>query len=138
MILQVGVKIALNNEAGKYLILKRNFELEKYKDVKQTDAWDIVGGRIDPGSSLLDNLRREIREETGLEYTGEPTIIAHQDILRSDKHVVRLTFIGDIEEKPIILSEEHSEYAWLSTEELVKLPDIDPFLKEIIDSNLLI
>ncbi len=60
--LQVGVKIFLKNKEGKYLLLKRNSV--KYSNIR--GEWDIVGGRIDPGTKLMDNLRREVREETQL------------------------------------------------------------------------
>ncbi len=63
MNLQVGVKILLKSKEGKYLLVKRS--AEKYPEVGA--KWDIVGGRIDPGSSLIDNLKREVMEETGLE-----------------------------------------------------------------------
>ncbi len=60
MNLQVGVKALLKNSAGKYLLLRRN--PEKYPEVGAT--WDIVGGRIDPGTPLFENLKREVYEET--------------------------------------------------------------------------
>ena len=61
MELQVGVKAIVRNKAGKYLLLHRN--LAKYPDVK--GGWDIVGGRINPGVLLHENLAREIAEEIG-------------------------------------------------------------------------
>jgi len=51
IILQVGVKALLQNSEGKYLLLRRS--LEKYPEIK--GRWDIVGGRIDPGSILIEN-----------------------------------------------------------------------------------
>ena len=57
VILQVGVKAFLKNKDGKYLLLQRSSL--KYADTK--GAWDIVGGRIEPGTPLLDNLKREIK-----------------------------------------------------------------------------
>ncbi len=54
MELQVGVKILLKNSEGEYLLLRRN--PKKYPEVGA--KWDIVGGRIVAGTSLLENLRR--------------------------------------------------------------------------------
>ena len=94
IILQVGVKILLKNKEGKYLLLRRS--LEKYPEIK--GRWDAVGGRIEPGTSLMDNLRREVREETALTIVGMPTLIGGQDILRvPGKHIVRLTYMGEAE-----------------------------------------
>jgi ADP-ribose pyrophosphatase YjhB (NUDIX family) len=63
MILQVGVKVLLKNKQGKYLLLKRS--LKKYPNVVGT--WDIVGGRIDLGVPLVENLKREVKEEVGFD-----------------------------------------------------------------------
>ena len=101
--LQVGVKIFLRNKEGKFLILKRN--PVKYPGTK--GDWDIVGGRIDPGTKLLENLKREVKEETGLEIISEPKLIHAQDIIpNSEKHVVRLSYVGNTLDEPVLDPEE--------------------------------
>lgn len=130
MELQVGVKIILQNKEGKFLLLQRN--LEKYPEVKADDSLDIVGGRIQIGTPLLDNLKREVFEETKLSLVGEPRLIAAQDILRPDKHVVRLTYIGQTEGEPQ-LDEENSSYKWLSAEEIKTQTGLDQYAKEVFN-----
>jgi ADP-ribose pyrophosphatase YjhB (NUDIX family) len=125
--LQVGVKALLKNSQGKYLLLRRN--PEKYPEVG--DKWDIVGGRISPSHPLMDNLQREIREETGLELTSIPTLIAAQDIIKPDKHVVRLTYLGEIDGEPV-LDDEHLEYGWFTPEEIRGMDNLDRYLNEAI------
>lgn len=99
VVLQVGVKVVLKNSSGKYLLLRRN--AKKYPEVGA--IWDIVGGRIAPGQTLLENLKREVQEETRLFLTREPTLIAAQDILRvPGRHIVRLTYIGEAEGEPVL------------------------------------
>lgn len=130
MELQVGVKILLKNKEGKYLVVCRN--PEKYPETGA--KWDIVGGRINPGASLMDNLAREVIEETGLEITGEPKLITAQDILKiQDKHIVRLTYKG-MADGEVKLSDEHSECRWLSLEEISKLEPMDKYFKEILNN----
>lgn len=132
--LQVGVKIFLQNEDGKYLLVKRSSE--KYKMV--SGNWDIVGGRIDPGSKLIDNLRREVMEETQLTITSEPILIAAQDIIPSpEKHIVRLSYIGKTNGEPKLDTSENTEYKWLSVEEIGKMEDLDIYVVEIIQKGLL-
>jgi ADP-ribose pyrophosphatase YjhB (NUDIX family) len=136
MILQVGVKIFLQNPEGKFLLLHRN--AEKYKDIRGT--WDIVGGRIEIGSLLLDNLRREVREETKLEIIGEPKLIYAQDILRGDppeKHVVRLSYVGITKGEPVLDVGENDKYEWASLEELKNWEDLDIYVKEIIERGII-
>ncbi|MBI4049554.1 MAG: NUDIX hydrolase [Candidatus Doudnabacteria bacterium] len=134
MELQVGVKVLLKNKNGKYLLVRRN--PLKYPEVGP--KWDIVGGRIDPGSLLLDNLKREVKEEVGLDLVDEIKLVAAQDILRvPGKHVVRLTYTGTIEGEPKI-DTDHSEYKWFAWDELRAMSEeeLDIYFKELLDKNL--
>jgi len=127
--LQVGVKILLRNSEGKYLLLHRS--AQKYPEAQ--GRWDIVGGRINPGTPLLDNLRREVKEETNLEIIGEPRLVAAQDILRvPGRHVVRLTYIGQAAGEIKLDEEENDAYAWHDESEITALDDLDGYLKEVI------
>jgi ADP-ribose pyrophosphatase YjhB (NUDIX family) len=134
MILQVGVKAFLKNSEGKYLLLKRN--MEKYKGAK--GSWDLVGGRIDPGTSLIENLKREVTEETQMEITSEPRLIYAQDILHfADKHVVRLTYVAETKGEVILDTSENLEYKWLSVDEIKKQEDLDIYVKEVLEKGLI-
>ncbi|MBI2641955.1 MAG: NUDIX hydrolase [Candidatus Wildermuthbacteria bacterium] len=131
MELQVGVKALLKNKDGKYLLVRRSSE--KYPEVGA--RWDIVGGRINPGTTLIENLKREIKEEVGLDLIEEPRLVAAQDILRIEgRHVVRLTYLGAIEGQPK-LDGDHTEFNWFTMEEIKKLENLDIYFKELIDTD---
>ena len=135
MKLQVGVKILFKNSDGKFLLVRRN--PKKYPEVGP--KWDLPGGRIIPGTSLIDNLKREIKEEVSLNYIGEPKLVAAQDILKiADRHVVRLTYTGELDGQPVI-DDDHLEAKWFSSEE-IKAMDIsilDSFFKELIGQKII-
>jgi len=130
MELQVGVKVLLRNGMGSFLLLRSN--PEKYPE--KGGRWDLPGGRINPGSSLFENLKREVKEETSLNLLTEPKLIAAQDILKiSDRHVVRLTYVGDIQGEPVI-DHESLKYKWFTQEEIEGLSEheLDQFFKELV------
>ena len=131
MELQVGVKIILQNKEGKFLFLERN--PDKYPEVKKGDMLDIVGGRIKIGVPLLENLKREIFEETKLNLVAEPKLVTAQDILKTAKHVVRLTNLAETEGQPE-LDDEDIAYKWLTLEEAKKVAGLDPYSREVISS----
>ncbi len=131
--LQVGVKIILRNKEGKFLILHRN--PKKYEWSKDKDSFDIVGGRIQVGIPLFENLKREVFEETKLVLREEPRLLAAQDILRPEKHVVRLTYTGQIEGEPT-LDEENDSYEWLTKDEVKSKKGIDQYTKEVFEKFL--
>ena len=133
----------LKNSRGRYLLARRN--PKKYPDVKE--QWDIIGGRIESGTPLIDNLKREIMEEVGLKYQGEPELISAQDIIvdhkytdatnhtNESKHVVRLTYIGEMDGDPKI-DEDHTEAKWFTGEEIKQLENLDGYFKELIEKGL--
>lgn len=126
----MGVKILMQNPKGEFLLIRRS--PKKYPEVGP--RWDIVGGRINPGSTLIENLKREVKEETRLDLICEPELVAAQDILRiAGRHVVRLTYFGTVEGEPI-LDEDHSEYKWFKLKEILNLPEdeVDIYFREIL------
>lgn len=131
MELQVGVKVLLRNSEDKYLVLKRSIEVVPGKGL----TWDMPGGRIEPGSTLMDNLARELMEETGLTLSVVPRLIAAQDLMKvAERHVVRLTYIGEAE-GDVHLSHEHTDYKWLSLEEIEALPDLGSNFRKLFDDG---
>lgn len=131
MELQVGVKVLIKNPKGKYLLLKRN--PNKYPDAQI--GWEMPGGRIVSGTPLLENLKREVNEETGLTLTKVTKILGVQDILRiKHKHVVRITYLGQTKGKIKLDEEENTEYKWFNLKELKSLPnkEIDMYFAEVL------
>ena len=137
MQLQVGVKVLLNNSEGKYLLLRRAVDPKAQHKTFQ-GKWDMPGGRINPGATLLENLARELMEETGLRMDGGPLLVAAQDILKwADRHVVRLTYMGytDSTGDEVRLSEEHTEYKWFTLDEIKELEELDYYFKILLDAE---
>jgi len=134
-VLQVGVKVLLRNSEGKYLLLHRSSA--KYPEI--ANPWDIVGGRIEPGTLLIDNLKREVFEETKLQLEDAPVLIAAQDIIWNnngqDKHTVRLTYTATISGQPE-LDPENDEYRWLTIAEMKKLEGLDKYLSQLLIDQL--
>ena len=126
MELQVGVKILLENREGKFLFIRRTAD----ENPEINGYWDIPGGRIDVGTPLIENLKREVLEETGLKMRGQPELITVQDIFWK-KHIVRLTYSG-FAGGEVKLSKEHSEYKWLDVEEISALQPLDKYIKEVL------
>lgn len=132
MVLQVGVKALIKNDAGQYLFLRRSERMQ----AETEPHWDIPGGRIDPTEQLQVALAREIMEETGMELTDEPRLVAAQDIMveARDLHVVRLTYVASAHGE-IAVSDEHQEHVWMTKEEALA-SHLDPYIREVFEQGL--
>jgi 8-oxo-dGTP diphosphatase len=133
MQLQVGVKIFIKNEQGQFLLLKRAHPYPRDKEVK----WDIPGGRINSDESLIDGLNREVSEETSMELLGDPQLIYAQDIFQgSERHVVRITYIGQAVGEVLLDPSEHQEYRWVELEDVLKTYH-DMYLTSVVQMLLI-
>lgn len=106
------------------------------------DRWAIPGGAIDPGETPAQAAVRETLEETGLEVeivdlvgvwggTSEHRITyANGDIVDYTMVTMRGRVVGG-EERPDV--EELSELAWLTLEEIRRLPRA-AWLDEVLDA----
>jgi len=125
--LQVGVKALLYNTKHQFLFIKRS---AKYANI--SGQWDIPGGRTNPGTNLLDNLSREIKEETNLDLAYQPKLIAAQDIMPDQTmHIVRLTYLTRATGTISLQSSEATDYQWLPWSEITDMENLDPYVKEI-------
>ena len=124
----------LKREDGKILLVLRN----PVTYGKAMGKWDIPGGRIEPGSPLMENLAREVREETNLAMTSTPRLIGAQDIIKEgERHVVRLTYTAHTTGEPKLDLTENTEYRWAVFEELCAEANLDSYLRALImEGNL--
>ncbi len=124
---KVARVIILDNE-GKILILKRNPQ-----DVHYPGLWDIPGGGMDKGESLKEVATREVREECSLkiEIPEDYFTVFH----RTDKPVDIYGFFGGPTKGDVVLSKEHTEFAWMSKDEWQKF-ELIPSSKAIVKAYI--
>jgi len=90
--------------------------------MREGERWQAVGGRLEKGEKLEDGLRRETKEETGID-TMEIGKVIHVDEWFAKpegelKHIVALFFHCKVETTEVTLSEEHQEFAWVTVSDL--------------------
>jgi 8-oxo-dGTP diphosphatase len=105
---------------GKVLIIR---ESTKYVDGANPNKYDVVGGRIEPGQRFDDSLRREIREETGLEVSiGRAFHIDEwRPVVRGEQWQIVGTYIECFAETDqVTLSQDHDDFQWIDAAEYKK------------------
>ena len=87
---------------GSLLFLKR-------KNNPVVGQWWFPGGRIHMGESFEETLRREVKEETGLEIESYRFIKAYSRVF-PQRHDITIAYLCRCKEGKITLDSEHSEY----------------------------
>ena len=107
---RIAVKAFIINN-GKLLILKR-----ADNDVHKPGIWEIPGGRIENNEDLITALKREVKEETGLDIIVSRRLsIRH--FTRDDKEEIEMhIFLSNSVNEEVKLSDEHILFEWIEIE----------------------
>jgi len=122
------VAAAVIERDGGYLVTRRQ------QGVHLEGLWEFPGGKCDPGESLEECLRRELREELGVDgIVGDEILAAtHHDAERSvELHFFACRLVGD--PSPLL----GQEMRWVAREKLrsLKFPPADDQLLAILDGG---
>jgi colanic acid biosynthesis protein WcaH len=108
---------------GSLLFLKRRNSPAK-------GQWWFPGGRIHRGESFEETLRREVREETGLEIESYRFIKAYSRVF-PERHDITIAYYCKCEKGKVEIDSEHSECKFFK-----KLPEgLHPFLLETLKDS---
>jgi 8-oxo-dGTP diphosphatase len=110
----LSVKAIVRDERDRCLLLRR-----APSSKHNAGAWDFPGGKIDAGETFDSALIREIQEETGLCVELEAVVGSAQSEL-SDRIVAYLILRCRLASGRVQLSNEHTESAWVTVNELTK------------------
>jgi mutator protein MutT len=105
-------------------LLRRGDQLfiARRADTKKTwpGRFELIGGHVDPGETLEDALRREVREEIGIEIVIGDIVGAftYESENTFKVEICYLCELADISAEPIINPEDHSEGRWISREDM--------------------
>jgi 8-oxo-dGTP diphosphatase len=86
-------------------------------------GWEFPGGKVDPGEGRVEALRRELREELGVEVALGELLAGPLDggWPLGDDFVIRIWWarVTDGEPQPL---EDHDQLRWLRSDELYAVP----------------
>ncbi len=118
---RIIVVAVIQNSAGAYLVCKKPAQRGVFPG-----QWAVPGGGIEPGERMLDALRREVREEVGLEIQAiQPLFFKdgeypklYPDGSRNDVYMIFLLFSCRAASQEVRLGEEFEEFAWVQPADL--------------------
>ena len=126
----------IHDGAGKILMIQTH---------KWSNLWGIPGGKIERGEASEEAVKREIREETGLEISDIRFVMV-QDCIDSPEfmrpeHFLLLNYLTKASSHEVTLNEEAEEFIWVTMTDALKL-DLNTatkiLLHRVITEKLLI
>jgi 8-oxo-dGTP diphosphatase len=106
--------------AGRVLLACRGVEPARGK-------WDVPGGFLEEGENPLDGLRRELREETGLQVEPVRYLGAFMDTYGDDERAIatlNLMWIVRAGSGEPEAADDVAELRWFARDELPSRPDL--------------
>jgi len=134
------VSTAIIHKDGRYLILKRSPDKKVFPN-----RWTVPGGGLHVDDyinapkttvdawyySLVNSLRREVKEETGLEMDDLKYLLDLTFIRPDGIPVITFSYYSDWKEGDIRLNEESADYKWVTAQEAKEYDLIEGILEEI-------
>jgi 8-oxo-dGTP pyrophosphatase MutT (NUDIX family) len=123
-------------ENGKFLLTQRRADDED--DPTYDGKWQLPGGGLEIGEHIKSVVRREAKEELGIDVDLKRTLALTDVISRNDEwHGLRMAFLCKRinPDQPILVNHESYDFGWYTIEEAAKLelmPDTMSFLEYIV------
>ncbi len=107
-------KAAIINEKEEILAIKRAGD-----ETHLENLWDVPGGRFDHGETPQEGLKREVREESGLQIRIVEPVKSWSFTRENGEQVFGTTFLCEPEEGlEVDLGDEHTDFRWVNVSEL--------------------
>lgn len=103
----VSVAALVTNDEGEILLVKSPWR-----------GWEYPGGLIEPGESFEAALKREVREESGVEIEVTGFVGICKNVVRD---IVNIDFTARYVGGELTVSEESTEVGWFALEEAMRM-----------------
>ena len=108
------------------LIFNPEGQLFLMRSHKWHGRYVIPGGHIELGETMIDALKREVKEETNLDIC-DITFVCFQEFIHDDRfwerrHFIFFDYACRTCSREVILNDEAEEYIWVDMERALDLP----------------
>jgi len=112
------VTAAIIERDGMILIARR-------KRAFMGNNWEFPGGKLEDNETLEECLKREIREELGIDIAVGKLISSRKHVLNCQSAIILYAYRAEYVSGEIVLT-DHDEIAWVAPEDLQRYAFPDP------------
>ncbi len=123
---RIATKAIVVNDQNKILLLR---EAVTYEEGTNIGRYHLPGGRLEMGESFPDGLKREVREEAGLDITvGKPVYVGEwRPVIKGvATQIVAIFFVCQALSADVVLSAEHDEAIWIDPADAANYDVMEP------------
>jgi nucleoside triphosphatase len=110
------------------------------RSIKWSDKFTVPGGHIELGERAENAIKREVKEETGLDVEPVKLLLVQQAIYPTNyykhEHFIFMDFLCQTESTEVKLDgRELQEYIWVSPEKVLEL-DLEAYTRNFVNKYL--
>jgi nucleoside triphosphatase len=110
------------------------------RSIKWSDKFTVPGGHIELGERAENAIKREVKEETGLDVEPVKLLLIQQAIYPTNyykhEHFIFMDFLCQTESTEVKLDgRELQEYIWVSPEKVLEL-DLEAYTRNFVNKYL--
>ena len=119
---------------GTFIVDNDKVLLIKFDDTKGSwsGKWTVPGGKVEFGESIYDALKREAKEETGLDVETVELISVDEGIVKDEKHFIFLNYLCKVIGGEVKAGSDAVDIKWFSKDELDKIELNHPSVKRTL------
>ena len=124
------------------LVVNPNGEVLIVRSVKWNDKFTVPGGHVELGERAEDAIKREVKEETGLDIESVELLLVQQAIYPEDyyrhEHFIFMDYLCQTRNSEVKLDgRELQEYSWMKPEEALKL-NMEEYTRNFVTKYLMV
>lgn len=130
IVVEKSVGAVVVNLAGLYLLLNRAD--------KNGDFWEFLKGHQEEGENDIETLRRELKEEIGIEkFELIENFVGKNEYISSSTGNTRiiLLYLVKLPNNQIIMSQEHKGYLWATLDDALTKLNHDTWREILINAD---
>ncbi|HEV2403736.1 MAG TPA: NUDIX domain-containing protein [Candidatus Saccharimonadales bacterium] len=124
----IGCGIVLKQD-NKYILVQETRN-------EKAGLYNLPAGTLELHEDFLQAVRRETKEETGVDTILEHFVGVYQTVIASGSNVVFLIFSGSVPDNAVFHSEEHEAIQAFSYEELIALDEAKRLRSPIVRKSV--